>query len=527
MWGYFRFVDITAPSRIRGPGEIAFFVLSFAVLGVVGVRIGRRWRQPLADWARSRAGADEARVRRLALTFPYAMAALSLAGWTLAGVAWGVVWPLLVGEFSVRQAIRSIIAISVVAGSVAAAFVFFSVESLWRRRVPVYFPRGDLSATTGVPRMRVRTRLMVIFLLVGVLPLTVLGVLAYTRASTLIGTDAVTGAERLEGLLLFILFMLVVGGLVAVGLSIFVSRSVAGPLREVETAMRGVERGNLQVQCPVVSNDEIGAVAEGFNRMVEGLRERDLIRETFGKYVTQEVRDEILSGRVDLEGADARGDHPLRRHPRFHAVGGGSRSPRGRARPQRVLHAHGGRHPRARRSGPPVHRGRDRGRLRRARLEPAPSRARPARGPGDAPAPGRLERRAGARRAARAPTRDRDPHRTRAGREHRQSGPALLGPGGRSGERGRAAPGAEQGLRLGDLVVGGNGPAARGAIGPRAAACRDGEREGDGGGGLPRRPEWSRRQRVAARATAWTNGAAFGFETSPRIRMSVTEISRP
>ena len=56
------------------------------------------------------------------------------------------------------------------------------------------------------------------------------------------------------------------------------------------------------MQCPVVGNDEIGAVAEGFNRMVGGLRERELIRETFGKYVTQEVRDEILSGRVDLEG---------------------------------------------------------------------------------------------------------------------------------------------------------------------------------------------------------------------------------
>jgi adenylate cyclase len=66
--------------------------------------------------------------------------------------------------------------------------------------------------------------------------------------------------------------------------------------------MGQVEQGNLQVRCPVVSNDELGAVAEGFNRMVEGLRERDLIRETFGKYVTQAVRDEILSGRVDLAG---------------------------------------------------------------------------------------------------------------------------------------------------------------------------------------------------------------------------------
>lgn len=36
--------------------------------------------------------------------------------------------------------------------------------------------------------------------------------------------------------------------------------------------------------------------------MVQGLREREFLRETFGKYVSPEVRDEILSGRLALEG---------------------------------------------------------------------------------------------------------------------------------------------------------------------------------------------------------------------------------
>ena len=71
-----------------------------------------------------------------------------------------------------------------------------------------------------------------------------------------------------------------------------------GPLRDVQQAMSQVRRGALDVRCPVVSNDEIGAVAEGFNEMVEGLRERERIRETFGRYVGAEVRDEILAGRA-------------------------------------------------------------------------------------------------------------------------------------------------------------------------------------------------------------------------------------
>jgi len=52
----------------------------------------------------------------------------------------------------------------------------------------------------------------------------------------------------------------------------------------------------------VVSTDEIGAVAEGFNRMLQGLRDRERVKETFGKYVTPEIRDEILAGRISGEG---------------------------------------------------------------------------------------------------------------------------------------------------------------------------------------------------------------------------------
>jgi class 3 adenylate cyclase len=36
--------------------------------------------------------------------------------------------------------------------------------------------------------------------------------------------------------------------------------------------------------------------------MAEGLAEREQIRETFGRYVTPEIRDEILSGNIPLDG---------------------------------------------------------------------------------------------------------------------------------------------------------------------------------------------------------------------------------
>jgi len=52
----------------------------------------------------------------------------------------------------------------------------------------------------------------------------------------------------------------------------------------------------------VTSNDELGFTGDVINEMTEGLIERDFVKETFGKYVTREVRDEILGGRISFDG---------------------------------------------------------------------------------------------------------------------------------------------------------------------------------------------------------------------------------
>ena len=154
----------------------------------------------------------------------------------------------------------------------------------------------------GVPRLPVRVRLLAIFLMISVMPLVLLSVLSYTRALALLGADSATAVEIVDGMRLILLFTVAVGVAAAVGLSVFAANSVASPLSLVETAMAAVARGRLDTRCPVVVNDEIGAVAEGFNHMVDGLRERERVTETFGKYITPEVRDEILAGRISTEG---------------------------------------------------------------------------------------------------------------------------------------------------------------------------------------------------------------------------------
>jgi class 3 adenylate cyclase len=74
----------------------------------------------------------------------------------------------------------------------------------------------------------------------------------------------------------------------------FIGRSLLRPFGTLSRAMTDVARGTLDIQVPVTSNDEVGELTGQFNKMVEGLRERVQIRETFGRYVDESVASTIL-----------------------------------------------------------------------------------------------------------------------------------------------------------------------------------------------------------------------------------------
>jgi adenylate cyclase len=301
-FSYFHFIDSQALPEALSRISIAFFVVGLSLLAVIGTAWASRWTRPLRQIPEGPGTAGWLEARRRAVLLPYMLALVTACGWTLAGLIWGLLWPVVIGHFSVARAARQVFGITFVAGVVTTAFVFFLTERLWRRELPAFFPEGDVSAVSGVVTLRVRTRLLVIFLMLGTVPLSLLGVMAYRRSLALLAADPAAAAGIVDNMLATIVFLVVAGVVAAIGLALFVANSVAAPLRDLRTAMRAVERGNLDARCPVVGNDELGEVAEGFNRMVHGLREREFVKETFGKYVSPEVRDEILAGRVSLDG---------------------------------------------------------------------------------------------------------------------------------------------------------------------------------------------------------------------------------
>jgi adenylate cyclase len=61
------------------------------------------------------------------------------------------------------------------------------------------------------------------------------------------------------------------------------------PVRVVRAALRRVEEGNLRGDLVVFDGTELGELQRGFNAMVDGLRERERVRDLFGRHVGREV----------------------------------------------------------------------------------------------------------------------------------------------------------------------------------------------------------------------------------------------
>ncbi len=63
----------------------------------------------------------------------------------------------------------------------------------------------------------------------------------------------------------------------------------ATPVRAVRAALRRVEDGDLRGDLVVFDGTELGELQRGFNSMVDGLRERERVRDLFGRHVGREV----------------------------------------------------------------------------------------------------------------------------------------------------------------------------------------------------------------------------------------------
>src|SRR5215475_5325654 len=84
---------------------------------------------------------------------------------------------------------------------------------------------------------------------------------------------------------------------VLLGLSVaaLITDRVTRPVRLLANAMRDVQQGNLNIQLPVRSDDEVGRLTKSFNFFVEQLRSKEKMKQTFGKYIDPRILEHVLA----------------------------------------------------------------------------------------------------------------------------------------------------------------------------------------------------------------------------------------
>jgi class 3 adenylate cyclase len=76
--------------------------------------------------------------------------------------------------------------------------------------------------------------------------------------------------------------------------SFFISTGITTPVRRLLDGTRAVEAGRLDGSIDVTTRDEIGQLTTAFNNMVEQLRHKERLRETFGRYVDPRVVEGLI-----------------------------------------------------------------------------------------------------------------------------------------------------------------------------------------------------------------------------------------
>jgi class 3 adenylate cyclase len=93
--------------------------------------------------------------------------------------------------------------------------------------------------------------------------------------------------------------------LLGLAVAALVTNRLSRPVRSLASAMRDVQGGNLNVQLPVSSTDEVGRLTDSFNFFVQELRSKERMKQTFGKYIDPRILEHVLAqpGAEVLAGA--------------------------------------------------------------------------------------------------------------------------------------------------------------------------------------------------------------------------------
>ena len=294
---YFMFFDPSIQVQ-RITKDLIVIGIMFVGLVVIATIFLTRWQKDLMRFVglKCRNQPVESnlnqRVQQKILNLPYVCSMTSGFNWILAAIIMTLYFSQATGEgFLVgllQSGFRTFIGV-VIAGIVTCAIVFFAIETHSRKFLPIFFPEGGMMHIPGVFQLKLRIRMLVIFGLASLLPIILMAVLSFNKAKMMLVMEP---GEIIGSLVYLTTFLLIVVLATTIYFSRIFSTSIIVPVSQLEGAMARVEGGDFSAFVPVDTNDELGALAEHFNQMTVGLKERYRLQRSLD--LAKEVQQNLL-----------------------------------------------------------------------------------------------------------------------------------------------------------------------------------------------------------------------------------------
>ena len=264
-----------------GLGAVALFSIATTL---TAYRRAGPWYASMRPWLGVRAPTEAE--RRVVLAMPARYARMSGARWLLAIAVFGSAGLTVSESFAIEVSVATALA-----GLSASAAVYLVVEWLMR---PAFALALGPEAPADARSLGIGPRLLLTWVLCSGVPILMLALVPVARD--------VDDPHDLIAPTLFAAGMALVTGLVATKIA---TRAVTDPIRALRRAVDSVADGDLGASVAVDDGSEIGRLEAGFNAMVAGLRERELIRELWGRQVGPDVARATLEDGAELGGRRA------------------------------------------------------------------------------------------------------------------------------------------------------------------------------------------------------------------------------
>jgi class 3 adenylate cyclase len=157
---------------------------------------------------------------------------------------------------------------------------------------------GQPPTTTHIIRMSMGLQLAWILFFVSLMPMFVLGTSVYLK----LAIPNVSMAQLLPQLGSWIALLIFLNTAISATIVTLMSQRIRRAMHTLLDHMQRVLQGDLSQAWQPQTTDEFFDLGIGFNAMVQGLREREVIKDTFGRFVSREVAQAVLENRIACRG---------------------------------------------------------------------------------------------------------------------------------------------------------------------------------------------------------------------------------